>query len=66
MQGTNINATMLLATDYLNHSNEVIMLIEMVPDMPDIVEEVLACEPKTYTRYFADSCIQDKDIAIGA
>jgi hypothetical protein len=31
------------------------MLIEMVPDMPDIIEDVLAWEPKTYVRHFADS-----------
>ena len=55
LQGTNINGTTLLATDYLNHFNEVIMLIEMVPDMPDIIEDVLAWEPKTYVRHFADS-----------
>ena len=42
LQGTNINTSKLLATDYLNHFNEVIMLIEMVPDMPDIIEDVLA------------------------
>jgi len=66
LQGTNINGTTLLATDYLNHFNEVIMLIEMVPDMPDIIEDVLAWEPKTYVRHFADSGFQDKDLATEA
>ena len=42
LQGTNINVNTLLATDYLNHFNEVIMLIEMLPDMPDMLEDVLA------------------------
>jgi muramoyltetrapeptide carboxypeptidase LdcA involved in peptidoglycan recycling len=40
--GTNINSVTLLATDYLNHFNEVIILIEMVADMPDMIEDVLA------------------------
>lgn len=66
LQGTNINASTLLATDYLNHFNEVIMLIEMVPDMPDIIEDVLAWEPKSYVQHFADSGFQDKDLAIEA
>lgn len=42
------------------------MLIEMVPDMPDIIEDVLAWEPKTYVRHFADSGFQDKNLAIEA
>ncbi|MGB0630248.1 MAG: hypothetical protein ACPGRZ_06100 [Alphaproteobacteria bacterium] len=66
LQGTNINGTTLLATDYLNHFNEEIMLIEMVPDMPDIIEDVLAWEPKSYVQHFADSAFQDKDLAVEA
>lgn len=66
LQGTNINPVTLLATDYLNHFNEVIMLIEMVADMPDMIEEVLAWEPKSYSQHFADSGFKDKDLAIEA
>ena len=66
LQGTNINTSTLLATDYLNHFNEVIMLIEMVPDMTDIIEDVLAWQPRTYVQYFADSGFQDQDLAIEA
>ena len=66
LQGTNINPVTLLATDYLNHFNEVIMLVEMVADMPDMIEEVLAWEPKSYQQHFADSGFRDKDLAIEA
>jgi hypothetical protein len=66
LQGTNINPVTLLATDYLNHFNEVIMLIEMVPDMPDMIEDVLAWEPKSYSQHFADSGLKDKNLAIEA
>ncbi|TMJ23687.1 MAG: hypothetical protein E6G93_02785 [Alphaproteobacteria bacterium] len=31
----NINPRTGLATDYLNHFNEAIMLLEMIPDMPE-------------------------------
>lgn len=31
----NINPRTGLATDYLNHFNEAVMLLEMVPDMPE-------------------------------
>lgn len=66
LEGTNINPVTLLATDYLNHFNEVIMLIEMVADMPDMIGEVLAWEPKSYSQHFADSGFKDKDLAIEA
>ena len=66
LQGININPVTLLATDYLNHFNEVIMLIEMVADMPDMIEDVLAWEPKSYSQHFADSGFKDKNLAIEA
>ena len=39
---SNLDSDTLLATDYLNHFNEIVMLLEMVPDMPEIMEEVKA------------------------
>jgi hypothetical protein len=66
LQGTNINSVTLLATDYLNHFNEVIILIKMVADMPDMIEDVLAWEPKSYWQHFADSGFKDKKLAIEA
>jgi hypothetical protein len=64
--GTNISETTLLATDYLNHFNEITMLLEMVPDMPDMLEECRMWEPKTYQQHFADSGFSDKELAIEA
>jgi hypothetical protein len=66
VKGSNIDETTLLATDYLNHFNEIVMLLEMVPDMPDMLEEVKAWQPKSYTDHFKDSTIADKDLAIEA
>ncbi len=62
----NINPDTLLATDYLNHYNEVIMLFEMLPDMPDCLEDVEAWTPKTYEDHFRDSSFQGKELAIAA
>jgi len=66
LQGTNINAQTLLATDYLNHLNEPIMLFEMVADVPELLEELAAWKPKSYVDHFADSTFTDKDLAIEA
>ena len=66
VRGTNINETSLLATDYLNHFNEVVMLLELVPDMPEIIDEVEEWKPATYVEHFAASGFSDKDLAIWA
>jgi hypothetical protein len=64
--GTNISAQTLLATDYLNHFNEIVMLLDMVPDMPDMIEECKMWQPKSYQEHFADSTFKDKQLAVEA
>lgn len=65
-KNTNIHSTTLLATDYLNHFNEVIMLLEMIPDMPECMEDAGEWAPKSYAEHFRDSAFSDKDLAIEA
>lgn len=62
----NINSRTFLATDYLNHFNEVIMLVELIPSMPEVAEDVLAWEPKSYAEHFAGSKFRERDLAIAA
>lgn len=64
VKGTNINEDTLLATDYLNHFNEVVMMIDMLPDMPDCLDMVKEWQPKPYKDHFRDSTIADKDLAV--
>lgn len=64
VRGKNIHEETLLATDYLNHFNEVIMLIGMIPDMPDCLDDAKAWAPKSYATHFRDSAFVDKDLAI--
>ncbi|NQV84673.1 MAG: hypothetical protein HQ494_12740 [Rhodospirillales bacterium] len=66
IKGSNIDATTLLATDYLNHFNEIVMLLEMVPDMPEMLDDVKEWQPKSYQDHFRDSTIVEKDLAIEA
>ncbi|MBL4837543.1 MAG: hypothetical protein JKY34_08175 [Kordiimonadaceae bacterium] len=62
----NINPDSFLATDYLNHYNEVVMLLEMIPDMPDMVEDAADWQPKSYAQHFIDSGFQGPKLAIEA
>jgi hypothetical protein len=64
VQGKNINPDSLLATDYLNHFNEVIMLLGMIPDMVECLDDAKAWAPKDYAQHFRDSGFADKELAI--
>ncbi len=66
VRGTNISEKTLLATDYLNHFNEIVMLIEMVPDMTMMLEECYLWEPKSYQQHFLESGFSDKELAVAA
>jgi hypothetical protein len=62
----NINPRTGLATDYLNHFNEAIMLLEMIPDMPECSEDFLAWCPLSYCEHFMASNFKARDLAIEA
>ena len=62
----NINPRTGLATDYLNHFNEAVMLLEMVPDMPECAEDFLTWTPLSYSEHFTASNFKARDLAIEA
>ena len=62
----NIHPRTGLATDYLNHFNEAIMLLEMIPDMPECAEDFLAWCPLSYCEHFMASNFSARDLAISA
>ncbi|MDD7911209.1 hypothetical protein PUV47_14870 [Pseudovibrio exalbescens] len=62
----NINPQTGLATDYLNHFNEVVMMLEMLPDIPDCASDVLLWEPCSYEEHFENSGFSEKRLAIKA
>ncbi|TNY07221.1 hypothetical protein, partial [Escherichia coli] len=59
-----INPRTGLATDYLNHFNEAIMLLEMVPDMPECASDFLEWQPLSYAEHFTASNFKARDLAI--
>src|SRR3546814_18942703 len=64
VRGKNINQNTLLATDYLNHFNEIIMLLEMVPSMPECYRDAVEWRPKSYAQPFRDSCFSYAELAL--
>lgn len=65
-QDTTIDGTTLLSTDYFNHFNEVIMLMSMLGDMPEMLEDIRAWQPKSYKQHFEQSGLAFAPLAIEA
>ncbi|HEY1475213.1 MAG TPA: hypothetical protein VGF53_14140 [Pseudolabrys sp.] len=62
----NINPATGLATDYLNHFNEAIMLLEMLSSCPDCLDDFLAWRPMSYREHFEASRFKGRAMAIAA
>jgi hypothetical protein len=66
LRAANINPRTGLATDYLNHFNEAVMLLEMIPDMPECTEDFFRWRPLSYAEHFTASNFSARDLAISA
>src|SRR3954466_14430805 len=66
LRAANINPRTGLATDYLNHFNEAIMLLEMIPDLPERAEDFLLWCPLTYAGLSTASNFRARHLAIEA
>jgi hypothetical protein len=64
--GANINPLTGLATDYLNHFNEAIMLLELVATCPDCLDDFHRWQPMSYREHFLASKFKARDVAIAA
>ena len=66
LAAANINPKTGLASDYLNHFNEAIMLLDLLPQTPECIVELIGWEPLSYEEHFASSHFKDKELAIAA
>src|ERR1700758_1299161 len=60
----NINPMTGLATDYLNHFNEAIMMLELAQQVPECIDDFCAWRPLSYCEHFAASRFRERDLAI--
>ncbi len=66
-EGTNVNSNTLLTTDYLNHFNEVVMMLELLPSAPaEMAADLANWQHQTYEEHFSESGFRDKSLAIAA
>lgn len=51
-----VNPASGIANDYLNHFNEILLMIENLPILlPDMIEDIWQWKPVSYTEYFKKS-----------
>jgi hypothetical protein len=62
----NINPTTGLATDYLNHFNEAIMLLELIPTMPGCIEDLTAWKVMSYREHFLATHQKHREVVLEA
>ena len=61
-----VNPASGLANDYLNIFNEIVMMIDLLPGMPDLAGHIGAWSPVTYRASFAQSTLAGRDGALAA
>src|SRR5262245_63475177 len=64
--GVNINPDTGLCTDYLNHFNEAIMVLEMLTVVPEVIDEFISWQPRNYSDHFAESNFKNRDAVLAA
>jgi hypothetical protein len=55
-----------LANDYLNLFNELVMILEQIPQMPELLDDLLAWRPLSYREYFQSSKLPGRHSALHA
>ncbi len=61
-----VNPASGLANDYLNLFNEIVMLVEQLPHMPELIDDIMAWRPKSYLDYFRSSVLPGRETALEA
>ena len=61
-----VNPASGLANDFLNVYNEILMLIEMLPAMPELADDIFGCRPCRYRSYFMQCNLPGRAEALDA
>ncbi len=61
---TNIDSRSLLSTDYFNTFNSVVMVLDMLPDAPELLEEIERWKFLDYVDHFRSSGLNFANLAI--
>ncbi|MEM8797223.1 MAG: hypothetical protein AAGE61_16795, partial [Pseudomonadota bacterium] len=62
LAGCNVNPSTGLATNYLNHFIETLLLFEILPEMPDCIEDINEWRPMNYLEHVRTSDLKNSDL----
>ncbi len=62
----NVNPATGLASDYLNHFNEAIMLLELLASGQECLDDFIGWQPMTYREHFEASRLKERALMIAA
>jgi hypothetical protein len=62
----NINPATGLASDYLNHFNEAIMMLDLLSSMPDCIDDLIEWQPMSYREHFLTSSQKHRELVLAA
>jgi hypothetical protein len=62
--GANINPYTGLSTDYLNHFNEMVMMLDLYPSSPDLKPDILDWKVLSYLDHFEATGFRAKALAV--
>lgn len=60
----NVNPVTGLSSDYLNHFNEAVMLLDMLAELPECAADLAAWRPLTYREHFAASRLRHRALTL--
>jgi hypothetical protein len=66
LAAANINPMTGLATDYLNHFNEAIMMLELIPVMPDCIADLMGWRVMSYCEHFLSTHQKHREVVLAA
>lgn len=62
----NVNLSTGFATNYLNHYVEILLLLEMLPSMPEGIEDILLWKPISYADHVRQSGLPKSELVLDA
>ena len=66
LSAINVNLSTGFATNYLNHYVEILLLLEMLPSMPEGIEDILLWKPIDYAEHVRQSGLPKSELVLEA
>lgn len=66
LSAINVNLSTGFATNYLNHYVEILLLLEMLPSMPECVEDISMWQPISYADHVRQSGLPKSELVLEA